>query len=129
MLVASLAAGGAFRGGLLGRNTLALESTSMKYLQPVRPGDRIYCDVTVASADPAAGKRFGRLVWHTEVFRVLAGRPSQLAVTVDWTLLVFKRAFLPEDEPLAAGSAPAPVTMAEPARRGLRQPLRRLRRA
>lgn len=101
MLIASLAAGKAYRGGLLGPNVLALEASSMSYLNPVRPGDRLICEVSIRAADAGAGKRFGRVVWHNDLYKLVDGKTPQLVLNVEWTTLIFKAEFMPQPSALA----------------------------
>ncbi|MBT3340937.1 MAG: MaoC family dehydratase [Planctomycetes bacterium] len=99
-LLAAMASGFAYEEGLLGPNILALESSSEKFLQPARPHDRIFAEVTIASADPSAGKRYGRVVWDTLVYKEVDSQSPVLLVKIEWTTLMFKQAFLPKTRTL-----------------------------
>jgi 3-hydroxybutyryl-CoA dehydratase len=94
LLLASILAGMAYDRGLLGKNILALESSSERYLAPVRPGDRVYGTVRIAEVDGSASKRCGRVVWDLKLHRVVADQPDETVVEATWSTLVFKDRYL-----------------------------------
>lgn len=97
LLVTSLASGLAFRAGLFGRNTLALESASARFLAAVRPDQSVYCVLTVTSADASASKRCGRV----ELAVSVRNESEKEVAACVWTVLFFKRDHLPPAPPKA----------------------------
>jgi acyl dehydratase len=94
LYLSSILAGMAFERGLLGRNILALEQSHEDYLQAVKPGDVIFGRVTIASKDPDASKRCGRIAWNLELLR-RDGEEETVVVQAVWRTLVFKDQYLP----------------------------------
>lgn len=96
LLVAGLSTGMAFACGLLGKNILALESSSEKYFGAVRPGDEIYGKVTIKEMNAEASRRCGRVLWLTQVFKKLRDGTESLVMEAVWSTLVFKKQYVPK---------------------------------
>ena len=94
MFLVAVMTGMAYQAGLLGRNTLALESSSEEFLLPVRPGDQVVGTVTIAGLEPDASKRCGRVSWSVKLLKRVEGAEDQVAVRGEWKTLIFKRKYM-----------------------------------